>query len=712
MKKTTIRFITILLALIMVICCIPASAIGFTEETGDVPYNTFTYWDKANTSQTFAVRATGMYNYYATFFADDFEGLNIASYTDVSVDKYDNVYVLDGDSSSIHIFDKYYNYIKSFGELVDAANGTVYNFKGSEGIFVSQSDLLYICDTTHARVLITDLDGNMVREPLLLPDSTLIPEDFKYRPQKITVDSSDYIYVLSEGSFYGAILYSPDGKFLGFFGANTVPTTVTEALKQIWNKITMTAARRARIERKIPFQFTDLYVDGMDFVYTTTGRTGLSIENGQVKRLSPGGINILESDAVTFGLRKLMPLREDLRYPNIEGLAVSEDNHIFIYDNSTGYISIFDNDCKMLNTFAGGSAGAGDQDGTFKMISAIDVNSSKDIIVLDDTKKCITVFKINEHGKLLMEAGNLTRDGDYEAALPLWEKVLKNDRNCQVAYSGIARAYYANGDYEKAIEYAKVGFDYDTYSLSYEFVRRNFIEKNIYLIAGILFVVIAALIAFIIVKRKKNLVIIKNYELKLLSRSVLHPSEVFSEVKQKKRGSVLIGCILIVLYYITATIKETESGFLFKSPSNTGFNSFLILLQTLGIVLLWTICNWAVCTLQEGKGKMREIFVVTSYSIVPLIISNIVYTIASNVILSSEAAFLNIFVTVMQLLTAFMLIVGTIIIHDYSFGKFIGTAIMSILGILIVIFLGIVVVILVQQLFMFIGTVYREFVYR
>jgi hypothetical protein len=66
----------------------------------------------------------------------------------------------------------------------------------------------------------------------------------------------------------------------------------------------------------------------------------------------------------------------------------------------------------------------------------------------------------------------------------------------------------------------------------------------------------------------------------------------------------------------------------------------------------------------------------------------------------------------MTLLTAFMLIMGTMIIHDYTFGKFVGTTIMSVLAILIVIFLAIVIVILVQQLILFAGTVYREFMYR
>ena len=713
MRRNFIRFITILLAIIMILGSMPVFAsTGIVKETGDVPYDTFTYWKKANVSFYSAVRATGMYNYYETFFSEDFENVDITSFTDVTVDDNDVVYILDGKASKIHLFDKDYKYLKTIGAIVDPINGTTYSFTNAESIVISQNNILYICDTENKRVLISDLDGNLVKPPLLLPETNLIPDDFDYRPIKIAVDSSDYIYVLSDGSYYGAILYSPKCEFLGFFGANTVATTVTQFIKQIWDKLTMTDEKYQYSTRKLPFQFTDLYVDTQDFIYTTTGRTKNYVEYGQIKRLSPGGLNILESDDVAFCIHNPMIKRGDARVPNVEGIAISEDNYIYSYDNSTGYISIFDNDCNMLNTFGGGSAGTGEQDGTFKLISAIDLNSKKDIIVLDDTKKCFTIFKINDYGNLLMEAGNLTRSGDYEKALPLWEQVLKNDRNCQVAYSGIARAYYAAGDYDNAMKYAEEGFDYHTYSLSYEFVRKNFIEEYIYLLAGIILGVVIIFAAFVIYKRKKNIVIIKNHELKLMSRSMLHPSDVFNEIKQKNCGSVLIGLILIVVYYITATIKETESGFLFKSPSSTSFNSLLVLLQTVGVVLLWTICNWAVCTLQEGKGKMREIFIVISYSLIPLIISNIVYTIASNVILSSEAAFLSIFVTVMQLFTAFMLIVGTIIIHDYSFGRFVGTAIMSILGILIIVFLGIVIVILVQQIIVFIGTVYREFMYR
>ena len=32
-----------------------------------------------------------------------------------------------------------------------------------------------------------------------------------------------------------------------------------------------------------------------------------------------------------------------------------------------------------------------------------------------------------------------------------WEKVISQDRNCQLGYIGLAKAYYIEGDYEKAL---------------------------------------------------------------------------------------------------------------------------------------------------------------------------------------------------------------------------------------------------------------------
>lgn len=90
----------------------------------------------------------------------------------------------------------------------------------------------------------------------------------------------------------------------------------------------------------------------------------------------------------------------------------------------------------------------------------------------------------------------------------------------------------------------------------------------------------------------------------------------------------------------------------------------------MGFVALWTTANWAVATLLSGIGKLKEIFTVICYSIIPMVFGNIIYIIFSYMLNADEGEFLLIFVTAMQLYSVFMVIVGSIIIHDVSFGRF------------------------------------------
>ena len=45
--------------------------------------------------------------------------------------------------------------------------------------------------------------------------------------------SYGYTYVLSDGSYYGALLYTADNTFSGFYGANKVKGTLTDALSSL-----------------------------------------------------------------------------------------------------------------------------------------------------------------------------------------------------------------------------------------------------------------------------------------------------------------------------------------------------------------------------------------------------------------------------------------------------------------------------------------------
>ena len=96
----------------------------------------------------------------------------------------------------------------------------------------------------------------------------------------------------------------------------------------------------------------------------------------------------------------------------------------------------------------------------------------------------------------------------------------------------------------------------------------------------------------------------------------------------------------------------------------------------------------------------------------PIIFGNIVYIILTNVMLPAEAGFLSVLMNALTIYAAFMLIIGIMKVHDYEFGKFIITTIMSIVGMAIVLCLIVLIIILVQQLGAFVLTIIMEVAYR
>ena len=92
-----------------------------------------------------------------------------------------------------------------------------------------------------------------------------------------------------------------------------------------------------------------------------------------------------------------------------------------------------------------------------------------------------------------------------------------------------------------------------------------------------------------------------------------------------------------------------------------------------------------------------------------MIFEMILRLILTNTLLPSEGEFLGIFQTVAMLYTLLLLIIGMIKIHDFSMSRFVGTSVLSLLGVAALVFLIVMVGMLLQQLVGFIGTVFMEF---
>ena len=683
---------------------------SFTVSAADVdeiPYKSYTYWVDYNTNDKTAVFSKPMYEVEKVIDSAAIGTDDKSKLSDVAV--FDGkTYILDSGSSKIYVLDSKYKLIKSLGKL--EFNGESLVFTDAQGIYVDKSGLIYIADTENGRVIVLNYNGTVERL-LLLPDSPLIPTGFQYRPIKVAVDSKGYTYIASDGSYYGAILYSPQMEFLGFFGANTVKTTVLGALQSLWKRLTSNDIKRATDELSLPYMFTDIVVDSENFIYTATGKSGDDeIQHGQIRRFNSGGKDILNASDINFADSQVGNYQYSKQIQSLGCLDVDSDGFLYALDTTTGRIFWYDAGCNLLSVF-GGSIGDGEQKGTFILPTAIAVNGT-DVLITDGTGKSLTVFSETEYGTLVRNAQLITLKGDFATAKEPWEQVVSQDINNQLGYRGLAKAYYDLGEYDKAMEYAKLGVDRETYAKAFELTRTRVLESNFYLIAAVVVLLVAAIVVWSVLKRKKGIVLIKNVKLKTALSSVAHPVESFRLIKEKGEGSVIISVVILVLFYVITVLNDTLGGFAFTVFDSESYNAIYVFLSTVGLIVLWTVSNWLVCTLAGGIGKMKEIFIVTCYSLRPILFAKTVRLILTHILVPSEGAFLDIFVVICTAYAALMLIIGIMRIHDYEFGRFLGTTIFTVIGMLIIVFLLFLVFLISQQLFAWLKTLYIELRYR
>lgn len=191
------------------------------------------------------------------------------------------------------------------------------------------------------------------------------------------------------------------------------------------------------------------------------------------------------------------------------------------------------------------------------------------------------------------------------------------------------------------------------------------------------------------------------YPLYLMS----HPVGGFSEFREAKMSVALV---YFVLMLITEIIKEVATGFLVAETNFEQFNLF----NTLSIVILplcvGTIANWCITALFDGKGTMKKIFMVFSYSFFPFVWLTNVGTIMSNFVVTEEIAYVTFMNTSAFVLMAYMIFFGLAGIHEYGLGKNILTIIFTIVAIAIILFLVLLFLSFIQQILQWIISIITE----
>jgi hypothetical protein len=192
---------------------------------------------------------------------------------------------------------------------------------------------------------------------------------------------------------------------------------------------------------------------------------------------------------------------------------------------------------------------------------------------------------------------------------------------------------------------------------------------------------------------------------------LFHPIDGFWELKHHKEKTFgaanIILAAICAMNVISVQLTSFHYGILDRESNNILYNisGFAVPLA------VWTILNWALSTLLDGKATMKQIWVQSVYSLTPLLLSMPLLIVLSYVMTFEEAAFFYLIQTVAVLWCAFLFLFGNMTIQDYTMSKTVLMALFTVIGIAAAIFIGIILFSTFQQLVSFITTVITEIRY-
>lgn len=420
---------------------------------------------------------------------------------DMYISHDDLMYIADKGNNRIVITDLDFNLVGEMSEF--SYNGETLTLKGPAGVFVDRyTDYIYICDTDNSRVLKTDRDGNVDRI-FEKPVTELYSQELTFNPTKVLVDKAGNVYIVVKSVTKGAVMYNSEGDFMGFYGANRVEATSEVIMNAFWNTIS-TEEQRSLSTKTTPIGFTNFDVDDEGFIYTVTDSQ--DIQTDAVKKLNPKGSNILETlgaTYVTFGDNPPTYYSIYSKKSSLTDIDIGPNGEMNILDFAHGRVFQYDKLANLMFVIGG----TGEQLGTFRNATSVESHDNH-IYVLDSRKNSITVFTRTTFGEIVTDATNLYNDGYYEESYEPWCEVIKYDGNYRRAYIGIGNALFQREDYKGAMKYYKIAISRVRYNRAFEGYRNIFLEKYFTLI--LVLIVLLIILSAVYKKAKKNGVFGKN----------------------------------------------------------------------------------------------------------------------------------------------------------------------------------------------------------
>jgi len=195
-------------------------------------------------------------------------------------------------------------------------------------------------------------------------------------------------------------------------------------------------------------------------------------------------------------------------------------------------------------------------------------------------------------------------------------------------------------------------------------------------------------------------------------RILTSPVKGFYEMKFEEKGTLWLAIVNLVLLGISLAFRSQYISILISPRYPLHMNSIWDFGQLIVMLILFCVSNWSVTSLTDGEGKFKEIFMTICYAMTPLVLIIVPATLFSNVLSMQETAFFHLLISVGMFWFVVLVFVGLIVIHNYTVTKAVTTAVLTFCAMLIILFLFTLVLTLIQQVYVFIWSMYTELTFR
>lgn len=200
--------------------------------------------------------------------------------------------------------------------------------------------------------------------------------------------------------------------------------------------------------------------------------------------------------------------------------------------------------------------------------------------------------------------------------------------------------------------------------------------------------------------------------LKFALYCISHPLDGFWDLTHEKRGTYAAANTILILTLIVRIMRLRFTSFIFVQVYWEDLNIFLYLASILFPLALWTVGNWALTTLFDGKGRLGQVYMATCYAMTPYPLVGFPLMIFSNFVTVEEGAFYSVLSVLSLVYAAILLIAAMGQIHEYSASKNILFTVATLFAILVMIFILMIFFSMISQGVAYFISLGKEMLFR